>query len=257
MNQTNGTSSAEIEAPASRSGLPVYEVVRRVLAHEIESGLYEDGLLLPSETELGKRFDVSRITIRNAVSQLVSAGLVHRRQGIGTFVTPRHVKRASLNLGWVTSEAPESSGKWEKKIVVSERQSASPRVASLLEIPTGSSVFHLVRIFKGNGLPSFTDETHYPLERFPDFDRLIVDETSTYETLEKAFHVKFMRNVQELGISYCTAETAEYLACLEHEALLRIDKIAFDAADVPIHLSRLECVPSRMVLSVGTNAQAP
>ncbi|MDJ0924884.1 MAG: GntR family transcriptional regulator [Acidimicrobiia bacterium] len=51
------------------------------------------GDLLPSETELSKQFGVSRMTARHAVQTLERDHLVHRRKGIGTFVSPQPVPR--------------------------------------------------------------------------------------------------------------------------------------------------------------------
>ena len=57
----------------------------------IQSGaLAGDGGLLPSEATLSQRIGVSRATLREALSQLEQGGLIVRRHGIGTFVSPRH-----------------------------------------------------------------------------------------------------------------------------------------------------------------------
>lgn len=56
------------------------------LRNDIESGSYGDGGLLPSEAALGARFEVSRVTIRNALELLRTDGLVVSRQGLGWMV---------------------------------------------------------------------------------------------------------------------------------------------------------------------------
>ncbi len=68
---------------------PLYEQVRQRLMEQILAGEWDDGTPLPSEKELSEQYGVSRITIRQAVSEIVRGGFVYRKQGKGTFVKPR------------------------------------------------------------------------------------------------------------------------------------------------------------------------
>jgi GntR family transcriptional regulator len=61
--------------------------VRSALIDQIATGRYEDlGGRLPSEIELSNEFDVSRPTIREAITRLVEEGVLTRRHGVGTFI---------------------------------------------------------------------------------------------------------------------------------------------------------------------------
>ena len=65
---------------------PQVASVYRTLRREIEQGKHPAGGRLQSERELGKRFDVSRMTLRQAIARLAAEGLVEARQGSGTYV---------------------------------------------------------------------------------------------------------------------------------------------------------------------------
>lgn len=65
---------------------PRYAQLRDALQSRIETGTYGVGDLLPTELELQEEFGLSRHTVREAVRQLIEAGLVRRRQGSGTQV---------------------------------------------------------------------------------------------------------------------------------------------------------------------------
>ena len=76
-------------APANSEGtrkLPKHQVVFDYLHSGIQSGAYKPGDRLPSEAELGKMFDASRITVAKAVLELQRMNLVSRRPGAGTHV---------------------------------------------------------------------------------------------------------------------------------------------------------------------------
>src|SRR5215472_3852619 len=64
----------------------LYARVETVLANEISDGGLRVGDQLPTEDSLVARFGVSRITVRRAIQNLVSRGLVEIRRGKGTFV---------------------------------------------------------------------------------------------------------------------------------------------------------------------------
>lgn len=65
---------------------PLYKNIQENLRNKIHTGKLRPGDLVPSEKDLGKQFNVSQLTARNAISGLVEEGLVHRIQGKGTFV---------------------------------------------------------------------------------------------------------------------------------------------------------------------------
>ncbi|WP_432096310.1 GntR family transcriptional regulator [Streptomyces sp. bgisy100] len=75
----------------------MYMQVADRLAKEITSGAYAPGSLLPSETELIKRFGVSRPTVRAAIAELRSMGLVESHHGKGTMVRSTNTPTAALS----------------------------------------------------------------------------------------------------------------------------------------------------------------
>lgn len=76
-------------APTDTMTEPRYAQIARTLAEGIADGRFAKGALLPSEAALGAQFAASRHTIREALSELVHAGLVTRRNGVGTIVEER------------------------------------------------------------------------------------------------------------------------------------------------------------------------
>ena len=68
--------------------VPLYRQVASILRERIEKGVFRPGARIPTEFELCDEFGVSRISIRHALSELVYEGLLHRRQGSGTYVRP-------------------------------------------------------------------------------------------------------------------------------------------------------------------------
>ncbi len=70
----------------SSTSLPIYIQISELLQREIAAGLYAAGDRLPPEAELAKTLNVAVGTLRKALSELASRGLLERRQGSGTYV---------------------------------------------------------------------------------------------------------------------------------------------------------------------------
>lgn len=87
----------------------LYEQIAAKLRAEIDAGAFEPSGRLPSEAELTKRFDVSRVTVRLALDVLVHDGAVERRQGKGTYVAGRRL-RHELNTLLSFHEALAAQG---------------------------------------------------------------------------------------------------------------------------------------------------
>ena len=86
---------------------PKYKQVYSALWREIRSGRLQDGDRLPSEAELGRRFEASRITVGRAVRDLQAAGLVERRAGSGTYVKTPQLEGA-LSFGLLIPDLGET-----------------------------------------------------------------------------------------------------------------------------------------------------
>src|SRR3982751_2101496 len=68
--------------------VPLYHQVEQVIRHRISTRQYTSGAQIPSEHELGRELKVSRVTIREALRELVRENLLVKVQGKGTFVAP-------------------------------------------------------------------------------------------------------------------------------------------------------------------------
>ncbi len=93
--RSNGT-EAPIKDEIDRTvPIPYYYQLEGFLRGQIMTGHYQAGQRVPSEKQLCEQFGVSRTTVRQAVGNLVAAGLVHRVKGKGTFVGKRPSPRSA------------------------------------------------------------------------------------------------------------------------------------------------------------------
>lgn len=123
---------------------PLHRQVRNSIEELIRSGNGNDAISL-SDADLCERFQVSRITVRRAVKELVDAGLLYRMRGVGTFVRPRKTKE-KLTL---TSFLDAWAGKPERldiKVAQFEHVRADESIAERLGVATGADVVYIRRL---------------------------------------------------------------------------------------------------------------
>lgn len=137
----------EISIVVDRSSpLPLYHQVREALLDMLKTGPYQPGSLFPTEQELSGRFDVSRITIRRAIDELVREGYLLPRQGKGTFVAKSKIQRHMSSLKSFSEEMKQEGHQPESKLLAVRHERANQRVGSMLNLETGSWVWLVERL---------------------------------------------------------------------------------------------------------------
>lgn len=100
--------------------------------------------LLPTEQQLAKKFNVSRVTIRRALGMLERSGLVSRQRGRGTIVSPDKVVRRLSPLYSFEQDLWDQGIDFETRVLAFEPETADPeRFRELLALPAGTPVGHL------------------------------------------------------------------------------------------------------------------
>lgn len=86
------------------SPFPLYYQLMEIIRSYIEKMGLEPGDKLPSERELVQHFGISRMTMRQAINELVNEGLLVRSRGLGTFLKPQKVVRGLSTLTSFTGD---------------------------------------------------------------------------------------------------------------------------------------------------------
>ena len=115
----------------------LYSRIETVLASEIADGDLRVGDQLPTEDSLISRFGVSRITVRRAVQNLVSRGLVEIRRGKGTFVAAPKITQELRELSGFVEDMHALGRKPTARVIDKEIVTADATVASQLALTKG------------------------------------------------------------------------------------------------------------------------
>src|SRR5512138_3336271 len=104
---------------------PLYAQLKESLAAEITSGRYRPHQRLPSERELSVQFHVSRMTVRQALLELVRDGTIYTRVGKGTFVAEPKIDQQLRALTGFSQEVRARGSKPSSRVLEARVASAT------------------------------------------------------------------------------------------------------------------------------------
>ena len=146
-----------------------YVIVRNHLLELVRNGL-ASGSPVPSERELCEQFEVSRMTVRQAIDTLVVDGVLERHQGRGTFVSPPKLD-LQVRLTSFTQEMQRRGMEPGVVMLQAETVASDETVAEALELEAGAEVHHLRRLLTANAIPMAIEENWIPAALLPDLLR--------------------------------------------------------------------------------------
>ncbi|HEY46025.1 MAG TPA: GntR family transcriptional regulator [Anaerolineae bacterium] len=221
----------------SGTSRPLYLQLRDKLLNMIREGVYAPHERLPSERKLAKRFDVSRLTVRQALSSLMHQGIVYTRIGKGTYVSDPEARRKgsifSFSERVLQDDQIPSSEVLDRRIIP-----ASEEQARYLQISPGDNLVYVARLRKANGVPIVVQEAYLPHSLCPGILQQIDDQTSLYSFLEERYGMKVDSADVRLKASLADDIEAERLVLTKPAAVLLREQVTFLEDGRPIEFSR-------------------
>ena len=129
MAETHSPAAERAESAPSFS--PLYQQIKSLLVTGLETGQWQPGQPIPSETELAARFGVSQGTVRKAIDEMAAENLLVRRQGKGTFVATHAEAQTQYRFLRLTPDAGGSAA-LQRRLLDCRRMRAPVEVARLL-----------------------------------------------------------------------------------------------------------------------------
>jgi GntR family transcriptional regulator len=233
------------------------DVVRSELKRAIIEGEFPPTSKLPNEETLCTRYNVSRITLREAVRGLIEDGYVIRRQGAGTFVTSGPALRNSLDTNFSYTEYLESTGiRASKKVLESRRVTADEEVADELELEPGSEVVMIRRVRIAGRRPAIYSIDNLPADIVDAKRDVKAFSGSLYKLLSSRGHdVDHARTIITPVVA--TPEIAAILEVGVGEPLQHLRQVDVDGAGRPVMRSLEWHVPSVIELRVYRRGPGP
>lgn len=192
------------------SNIPLYVQVYDAMRDNIVSHRWLPRQRLPSEAELVEQFNVSRITVRRAVDELVRDGLVIRQKGLGAFVAPPRHSSSVTMLTSLTEDLIEKGFHPGTEILDFSVVPAAVEVAQRLNLSPGEQVFRVERRRFADDKVVALNLSYIPYTVCPKLSREDVAVGSLYGVLE----AKYGLSIRKASRDFEMVEAGEYEARL-------------------------------------------
>ena len=147
----------------SGEGVPKYFQIARILRERIQRQEYAPGEQIPTEAELCETYEVSRITVREAINKLVQEGYLDRRQGKGTYVVHQKLRRNIAKVYSFSSDMRQLGLEPRSRILDLRVEEAPPEVARRMMLPeTNRRVTRITRLRIANDVPVLIETAMIP-----------------------------------------------------------------------------------------------
>ena len=141
------------------SPIPAYYQIMNHLREKIAEGVYPINSTLPPERELVEMYQVSRMTVRQAIAELVNEGILVRRKGIGTFIAPPKLEQELSSLTSFTEDMAQRGMKAGGRILSFKEIAPDATIQKILSISAEETVYESVRLRLADDEPMALETT--------------------------------------------------------------------------------------------------
>ena len=190
--------------------LPRYREIARELKEQIEEGTYQEHQAIPSEPELAKLYEVSRMTARQAINELVDEGVLYRIKGKGTYVNHQKYEKSIHGLTSFSEDMMQKGFKPSSHLIQKNYIQANDVIAAKLQIKPGDEVIELTRVRLADEEPMALEIVYLPMAIIKDVPETI-GSISLYDYIEQDLGLLIDYSIQEIEAVSLDEEVSQYL----------------------------------------------
>ncbi|MBE0068194.1 GntR family transcriptional regulator [Thermoanaerobacterium thermosaccharolyticum] len=215
---------------------PLYELTLNKMEELIKTGVWKEGMKLPSEASLSKEFGISRATLREAMRIMEDEGLIAKQQGVGTFVRRKPIIRSGLEeLFSVTALIKRQGMKPGTKDFTFYKLPALENEAEKLKLNPGDEIYKVERVRTADDIPVV-----YCVDRLPRKivgDKFSGFEESVFAFLENEYNIKITYAVSSIKVVKHDFTIEKKLNIGKNGSVLLLEQIHYDENNMPILFS--------------------
>lgn len=220
-----------------KSYKPLYKQLKEKILQDISNQIYKPGDMIPSQNELAKLYDVSRVTVKQALNELIYSGILSTQKGKGTFVKDLPFDKYTNNrLDGFTESIEKIGYKAYTKVVDVTAIEANKYLATKLQVEIGHPIIYLTRIRIINDVPMSLENSYLNKSLISniEFTKDFLENKSLYRLLRERAKIKLSHAEEKINAILCDVEVSELLKISKAEPILFIKRKTYIKDNVPI-----------------------
>ncbi len=216
------------------SSQALYAQLEEIIREAIENGNWLPGEAIPSERELSRIYQLSRMTVRRTIDALVTDGLLYRVDGKGTFVSDPKVSFQALTLDGLREQALQMGHASSASLLGIEKVLAQKKIAGVLKIAPETPVFLIERVHFVKDVPLAMHRSYIPCDVCPELQEDDLINTSLYGILKDKYGVSMTRARETLESTLASTRESLLLHVKSGSPMLLLRIAVFDSTDRPV-----------------------
>ncbi|GAA0747223.1 GntR family transcriptional regulator [Clostridium oceanicum] len=209
------------------SRVPLYLQLMDIIIYKIENTM-EKGDKLLSEREICDKYDVSRSTVRQAISELERDGYIYKMHGKGTFVADKEVHQDLVQFYSFTDEMKKLGKTPTSKILDFHIIKATSSLSKKMEIMEGEPLYQLKRLRLADKVPMMLETTYIPYNRFKGVSEEKLERKPLYEILREEYDLKIDMAEEFFRPILTNYDESEILRIKEGSPSLKIARYTYE-----------------------------
>ncbi|MCR8632800.1 GntR family transcriptional regulator [Paenibacillus radicis (ex Xue et al. 2023)] len=206
---------------------PLYIQLAEQFRELIQSDQLQFGDRFPAEMDLAGEYEVSRITVRKAIEDLVNEGILARKQGKGTFVSKPKIDRELVNVTSFTDRMQARGMTAGARSMDVKVTPASLKMALLLGVPENSEIAEIQRLRLINDEPVSLETSYLSLERCPGIQHEILVDQSLYQILDKKYGLRPAYSSKTLELVYASPSESRLLNTVKGASMFLMTALVY------------------------------
>ena len=166
---------------------PLYSQLMDVLIDKIKNGM-EENERISSERDICAIYDVSRTTVRQAISELEREGYIYKKRGKGTFVASQKFSQDLESFYSFTEEMKKLGKVPSSKVLKFEILISSNDIVNKMKLIQGDLVYKFTRLRLADGEPMIIETTYVPYNMFPGITEQKLNDIALYDIFRDFFN---------------------------------------------------------------------
>lgn len=235
--------------------VPIYQQIKEDIKKSIKDGTYKTKDQIPSEQELIKEFNASRITVRRAIEELCTEGYLVKIQGKGTFVSSPRIHRKIVGVaGWVRSftnscrdEGMVAGAKVLKRQIVPARKNER----EFFGLEDGALLIFIERVRTADGIPVLLENHLFPYEKYKDLLSVDLNDVSLFDTVNRMYGESFVNTQsRSIEIARASADIAKVMNVPLNEPLFYMNVLFLNQDQKPLCIGHQYYLGSRYMFNL-------
>lgn len=204
----------------SNKKMPLYQKIMKNIQDYIKNQGLEHGDVIPTEKALSEKYQVSRVTIRKAISRLIEKEILYSIKGSGTYVAFPKFEHNLFKLQGFTEEMQPYHDSIKNKVIEFRLIKPNEEIQEILNLNKEEKVYNIKKIRKLNGEVLIIENAYIPFELFPDLSVEAMTKSKYGYLKEKGYVIK--KRVEEFIPRLPSEDTMEIFNIKSNTPLLEL-----------------------------------